>query len=234
MFNLLKIETIKAKRFIPFYAMVLYWVPFLFYTSYGTVKKGVYLFSTHECFSECIQDMSLSFVFAILAAWFISADFGNRTIMRSITTGSDRLKIIIAKLIPASIFIILFHTVFTIADTIGFGIHLGFSGDGFCVNDIAWVAVVYLQAVALVSVFEFICFICCNFYGAVLACTMAAFVCCNILRNYINAFWYDHSCFNFAESSSAADLIPCAVIAVITIAVMITATYLVFRKRDVA
>lgn len=239
MFNLLKIERHKIIRFIPLYVcLAIIFLMFLDWSAKGLTDDYVEMYGTlamHDGFTEGIQDCSFSFMYGMLIAWFIGIDFTNRTVHKAIVTGNSRWKIVVAKLISTSVVVMVLHFVTAVLEMLVYGKQFGFSFDGFSVKDVAWVGVIVLQLIAYNAFYEMITIICGSVYTALFACITVAALAGNVLRNYLNGnFIYEHSFFCLAKSSSASDLIPCAVCAIIATALLVAASSIIFRKRDVA
>ena len=232
MLNQLRIENYRAKRFVPLYVFLGLIIALLLYTERRLFVMGRNLPDLHSVFAESVQDVSLIFFIAILGAWFVGIDFSNRTIQRSVVTGCSRFSVVISRLLPSCAMAVIFHLCFVFSDMLGLGIQAGFSFKGFTLTDLAWLLVVLLQVTALESVFVFITFVCGNVYSAITASVAVDIVACNIMRNYFPAGIYRDLCFCFADNCTKERLILCSVFAIITIIVMITATTLVFRKKD--
>ena len=239
MLNLLRIERRKIVRFIPLYVsmaiIILMWADW-----FVTGLKAEYIemygpFTMHDGFVEGIQDCSFAFLYGMLIAWFIGIDFTNRTIHKAIVTGNSRWKIVVAKLISTSIVVMIIHFLSAVLETLVYGKQFGFSFDGFSVKDIAWLGVVVLQLISYNAFYELITIICGNVYIALFASITTAAVAGNVLRNYLDGnFIYEHSFFCLAKSSSADDLIPCAVCAIIMTVIFVAASSCIFKKKDVA
>ena len=239
MLNLLRIERRKIVRFIPLYVslaiMFLMWIDMLFRGLKTDYVEMYGPFNMHDGFGEGLQDCSFSFLYGMLIAWFIGIDFTNRTIHKAIVTGNSRWKIVVAKLISTSVMIMIFHFISATLETILYGKFFGFSFDGFSAKDIAWLLVIMLQLIAYNAFYELVTIICGNVYIALFASITTAAVLGHVLRNFLGGnFIYEHSFFCLAKSSSAADLIPCAVCAIIAAVLLVLASSFIFKKRDVA
>lgn len=239
MFNLLRIERKKIIRFIPLYVcMAIILLMFLDWFSKGITDTYIEMYgplTMHDGFAEGIQDCSFAFMYGMIIAWFVGIDFTNRTIHKAIVTGNSRWKILVAKLISTSIVVMILHFISATLEMLVYGKQFGFSFDGFSLKDAAWVGVIILQLIAYNAFYEMITVICGNVYIALFACITTAAVAGNVLRNYLGGnFIYEHSFFCLAKSSSASDLIPCAVCAIIAAALLVAASCIIFKKRDVA
>ena len=237
MHNQLKVEGFKMRRFTPVYACSLFYI----FTMVYVILRGrlnpaaVENFRLmHDGFREGVQDCSFAFMWGMLIAWYVGIDFANRTVHRSIVTGSSRTVIVVSRLIATSVLTILFHIITIIGDIIVYGFQFGFSFEGFGIKDILWLFVVCLQLVAFNAFFVLITFICGNVYSALVTSVLIATVGGNILRNFLEGnYIYEHSFFCFAKSSAISDLLPCAVCAIVFAALLTAATIMIFKKKDV-
>lgn len=239
MMNLLKIEGYKARRFIPFYIclgiVVLMFIDWFFQGLKQELIDSWSYKTMHDGFVEGVQDCSFSFLYGMIIAWFAGLDFTNRTLHRAIVSGNKRWKIIVAKLITTSVMVLIIHFLELVGETAVFGKMFGFSFEGFSLRDLLWIGVVALQIMAMTAFYLFITVICGNVYTALFACVAVAAIGGNVLRNFLGGnYIYEHSFFCLAKSSTAADLIPCAVCAIIAVVVLVVAASSIFCKKDVA
>ena len=239
MLNLLRIERKKIIRFIPLYVcLAVIFLIFLDWAEKGITDTYIDMHGSltmYDGFKEGIQDCSFSFMYGLLIAWFVGIDFTNRTIHKAIVTGNSRWKIVVAKLISTSVVVMILHFVSAILEMLVYGKQFGFTFDGFSVKDVVWAGVIILQLIAYNAFYEMITVICGNVYIALFACITTAALAGNLLRNYLGGnFIYEHSFFCLAKSSSASDLIPCAVCAIIATALLVAASCFIFRNKDVA
>lgn len=236
MFNQLKVEGFKMRKFGPFYASL---GVLLIITLYGVIvgmkpEMAQYYSSMYDGFKDSIQDISLVFLIGMLVAWYVGIDFTQRTIHRSIQTGCRRWIIVVTRLIATSVLSIVFHFGLIIQGCINFGKQYGVSFEGFNSRDILWFAVVALQIIALVSLFVMITFIIGNMYSSLFTIVSLSLVGGNIFRNVFRGnFIYEHSFICFAKSSASSDLIPCAICAIIAIVVFTTVAIIAFNKKNV-
>lgn len=239
MINLLKIEGYKARRFIPLYICLgIILLMFIDWFCKGLKQEAIdihYFGTMHDGFAEGVQDCSFSFLYGMIIAWFAGIDFTNRTLHRAIVSGNTRWKIVVSKLISTSGMIFIIHLFALVGEMAVFGKVFGFTFEGFSMSDLLWIGVVTLQIIAMTAFYLLITFICGNVYTALFACVTVAALGGNVLRNFLGGnFIYEHSFFCLAKSSSAADLIPCAVCAIIAAVVLVVITSLIFKKKDVA
>ena len=237
MYNQLRVERYKMWRFTPLYGCMLFYLFSVLYVilGRGMNPQAIAEFHTmYDGFKEGVQDCSFAFLWGMLIAWYVGSDFANRTVHRSIVTGSRRSDIVISRLIATSVLTIVFHLVTVIGDVIMYGTQFGFSFEGFNARDILWFLTVCLQMIAFNAFFILITYICGNVYAAFVTSVLIATIGGNILRNFLGGnYIYEHSFFCFAKSSSNADLIPCAICAIIATVILVMITLFIFRKKDV-
>ena len=239
MLNLFKIERYKMRRFTPFYASMGFLVFLVIYDLIMGLKQSyIDAFpngSMYDGFRDGVTDCSFSFLLGMLIAWYVGIDFTNRTLHRVIVTGNKRWMTVVSQLIATSVLTIIFHLGLVVETVIQYGSGFGYSFDGFNKKDIAWVAVLILQLIAMNAFYLLITYICGNVYTALFACVSVSLIGGNILRNVFRGkFIYEHSFFCFAKSSANSDLIPCAICAIIAIVVCVTATIIIFNKKDIS
>lgn len=237
MYNQLKVENYKMWRFTPVYACALF---FVFTVLYVLARGGLNetALTMYHCmyngFQEGVQDCSFAFVWGMLVAWYVGIDFANRTVHRAIVTGSSRTAIVVSRLIAISVLTILLHVVTILGEIVVYGVQFGFSLEGFNFRDIPWLLVVFLQLIAFDAFFVLITYVCGNVYSALVTSVVIATLGGNVLRNFLGGNpIYEHSFFCFAKSSENSDLIPCAICAIIAIVILVTASIVIFNKKDV-
>ena len=237
MYNQLKIENYKMWRFTPVYGCILFYLFTVVYMIIGggmTPQAASHYSCMYDGFKEGVQDCSFAFLWGMLIAWYVGIDFANRTVHRSIVTGSSRAVIVVSRLIATSVMTIIFHIVTIIGEVIMYGFQYGMSFDGFNLGDIPWVLVVFLQLIAFNAFFVLITYICGNVYSALVTSVLIATIGGNVLRNFLDGnVIYEHSFFCFAKSGAAADLIPCTICAIIAILVLTIASIVIFKRKDV-
>jgi len=239
MFNLMRIESFKLKRFTPFYVSLLFVAVMLVEMLVKGLNPNAVAYWGYSCmhdgFVEGVQDCSLAFLFGMLIAWYVGIDFTERTLHRALTTGTKRWMIVVTKIMATSILTLIIHLLLILVDVIAYGKSFGFSLEGFNPRDLLWLGVVVLQLIAYNAFFVLISVICGNVYSALFACVAVSAICGNVLRNFFTGFYvYEHSFFCFAKSSQNSDLIPCAICAIIALVILVAVTIVVFNKRDVA
>jgi len=230
MINQLRVENSKLLRFKALYAIVLVMVAMSVFA--GLQKWPGSTDSLYYVFSDTIQDVSLFFLIALFASWFVGSDFSDRTINREIVTGCSRWSVVITRLLPSFCGSAMIHICYVGANCLAFAVKAkDFSG--FSMADVAWGVVVLLQIFALQSIFVLITFVFHNVFAAITASTIVEVIMCNIMRNFVSADIYKYSCFHLADSTDATNLMGCGIAAVITIVVVVTITCVIFNKKDI-
>lgn len=239
MLNVFKVERYKMKKFTPFHVCIIVMIILII----DMIRKGLNQeaidYWGHSCmhdgFIDSVQDCSFAFLFGMLISWYVGIDFTNRTIHRHIVTGVKRWKIVLSEIIATSVLTTIFHLVLVIGTMLQYGRQFGFSTEGFGMSDLAWLGVVLLQFVAYNSFFVLVAFLCENVFASTIIGVVVSTLGGNILRNYLKGnYIYEHSFFCFAKSATSSDLIPCAICAIITFAVLFGINVFVFNKRDIS
>ncbi|MBQ5311986.1 MAG: hypothetical protein ILP19_08110 [Oscillospiraceae bacterium] len=236
MVNQLKIESFRLKRFKPLYVSLLIFLTVMVYGMIEGMRPA--FIEAHSCmyegFADSIQDCSFAFLYGMLISWFVGIDFSNRTIHRSLTTGTGRRDIVLSRLVATSVIVIFFHIIQIVAQTANYALIYGVSFEGFGLHDLLWFLVVCIQLVAFTAFFILITIICGNVYSALFASVTVSAIGGNILRNVFRGnFIYEHSFFCLAKTNTSYDLIPCAVCGIIFIILLVTGTVILFNRRDV-
>lgn len=230
MISQLKVEFYKLKTFLINYIAVL--LMFAAGFPYGYLKFRDTL-NTNEVFASVICDTSLLFLISVVAAWFISADFGNRTITNELKLGYSRLSVILSRTIVVSVQSVLLHSTYVVATILGFSAAHRFDASVFCGENAVWMTTVMLQLIAIESVIILICFAVKKPAGAVSISVIYTFIFCNILRNFVSSKIFTLSCFCFAQNPNAVSLASCAVSSLVTATIFITASALIFHSAEV-
>ena len=237
MINQLRIEGYKMRRFMPFYCCIAgLALMAIYYFICGLPNKMIPCYSSmHDGFGDAVQDCSFAFLLGMLISWYVGSDLTNRTIHRSLVTGCNRWMIVVTRIMATSVLTALLHVGFIAAECIGFGKQYGFSFEGFGSRELLWLGVVVLQLIAYNELFVPISIFCGNVYSALFVCVSAATIGGNILRNVFHGnYIYEHSFFCFAKSSTNADLIPCAVCAIVAIVILTVDSIIIFNKKDLS
>ena len=229
MCNQLKVEFFKFRHFILFYLGLILMAGVG--GSYGFLKfpnADIY-----DGFTATLSDVSFMFVTALVSAWFVGNDFSNRTIHNEITTGYSRLSVLFVRELPAFLSAVITHFMYVVSTMIGLGMKKGFSFEGFQIQDLYWCIVVMLQLIAMQSIIVFITFLCAKAAASIAASVCVIFFMCNIARTFVETKVYTLSCFSLAGNHSCETLIPTGIAAIVTIVVVVSITWLIFRKREV-
>ena len=233
MINQFKVENYKLVRSVFFWCMIALMI--VCGVSFG-IKMAVQFHQTDIMypFYDAVPDVSLFFAQALFTAWFIGGDFSSRTIHHEISSGASRMSVIISRSVPAIIGSLLIHIVEIFAGVFGLGAYIGLDGWSLSADKFAWIGTTLLQFIALECFFILISFICCNLYAGLVATVIAEFTMCNIARNiFEEQAWYRYSFFHLVEDINSTELGTYAIVAVVSIIVLVSLTYLVFRKREI-
>lgn len=235
MFNLLRTEFFKLKKFYIGYIAVL--LVIAAGLAYGHKVFGYSAFSstdnTSVVFSYVISDTSFVFFISIIAALFMGKDFSNRTICNEIKLGYSRFQILLSRIIAVYAFAALFHAVYVIATVVGFSVVRGFDTSVFCPENLLWLLTVLIQLMAVLSGVVLITFLAKKVTGAIALSTVYAFTCCNILRNFMENRVFTSSCFYFVQDSSPEKLVFAAASAFVTMIIFVAVTALAFNRAEI-
>lgn len=231
MFNLLKVELYKLKKFQLGYIAILFMavVGYL----YGDNRIGNKVFemtdNTAIAFSHVVSDNSFVFIIAIVTALFIGKDFSNRTICNEIKLGHSRLHILLSRTVVVCMFAVLLHVIFIIFTIIGFSVVRGFDTSLFCTDNALWLLTVITQLVATICGVVLISFMAKKVSEATVLSALYCVICCNILRNFISPT----ACFYFVQNTNPENMGSAIVSAFITIIVFWAIAAISFNKADV-
>lgn len=235
MFNLLKVELYKLKRFQFGYIAVLFML--VIGLAYGGYHIGYELSELEEntasIFSDAVSDTSFVFVISLIAALFIGKDFSNHTICNEIKMGYNRFHILLSRMIVVCTFAVLLHAIYVISTVFGFAVVRGFDTSVLCMENAFWLFAVLIQLAAIISGVVLICFLARKVSEAVTISVMYAFICCNILRSFIDSKIFTMSCFYFVQDNSVENLLFAVIIAFITMIVFSVIATFAFNKADV-
>ena len=231
MFNLLKVEFYKLKKF-PFGYIVL-----LFFLVIGIVGGGYKITddfeSTADIFASNVCDTSLVFVISLAAAFFMGKDFSSRTIDNEIKLSYSRFKILLSKMIAVCTFAAFIHTAWVAANALSYAAVRGFDSSVLCVENALWLITVLIQLSAVISGVMLITFITRTVAGAIAISSMYVLICCNILRNYTDAKIFTMSPFCFVQNSDLKNLAFAAVSALVTMVVFLMIAVFTFNKAEI-
>lgn len=231
MCNQCKVTFFKFRHFVPFYIAVLCMVGFGF--SYGFVRISDIVGSVYYAFSIVNSDMSLLFLAALITAWFLGSDFSNRTIHHEITLGYSRWSVLFVRELPVLLFGVILHFVYVFSVVLGVACKNGFSGAMFETADILWCITIMLQLMGLQSVITMITFICAKAPAAIAISVSFTIIACNVLRNFLGGTFFTKTVFYLARDNASATLLPTSIVAVVTLIVFITLTYMIFRRKEI-
>lgn len=231
MFNLLKVEFYKLKKF-PFGYIVL-----LFFLVVGVIGGGYKLPDSFEntaaIFAVNVCDTSLVFIISLAAAFFMGKDFSSRTIDNEIKLSYSRFKILLSKLIAVCIFAAFIHTVWIAANVLSFAAVRGFDSSVLCAENAFWLITVLVQLSAVISGVMLITFITRTVAGAIAISSMYVLIGCNLLRNYTDAKIFTMSPFCFAQDNNTENLFFTAIVAFVTLIIFSATATVIFHRSDV-
>ena len=229
MCNQLKVEFFKFRHFWLFYLAMVFMAGVGF--SYGYMKLAGMGCDLYDAFRENACDTSFMVILALVSAWFIGSDFSNRTIHHEITLGYNRWSVLMVRELPVFLSGILLHFIYIISCMIGVGSKTGFSVSMFSMQDFFWCITIMLQLMALQSIILFISFLCANAAAAIAISVCFMVIACNVLRNFLDGTVFTKTVFCFAPNNTKETLLPTSVVAVMTLAIIMVLTYIVFRKK---
>ena len=233
MIRLLKVEFYKLKKF-PFGYIVL-----LLFLVIGVIgggfklSKSKVLEDTAAVFAGTVCDTSLVFAISLAAAYFLGKDFSSRTVNNEIKLGYSRFHILLSKMMVVCIFAAFLHTVWVIANVLSFAAVRGFDSSVLCAENALWMITVWVQLSAVISGVVLITFLTRTVAGAIAISSMYVLVCCNILRNFVNAKIFTMSPFCFAQDPNADNLFFTAVASLVTLIIFSATAAVIFHRADV-
>lgn len=235
MINLLRVERYKLKKFKLGYIAAIFM--FLVGYVYGDNRMGNKVFdltdNTAVAFSSIVSDTSFVFFISIVMALFMGKDFSNRTICNEIKLGYSRFHILLSRMVVVCAFAALLHVIYVISTVLGFSVVRGFDTSVLRAENALWLLIVLLQLVAVISGVVLITFMAKKGSVGIVLTAMYAFICCNILRNFISARLFTTSCFCFVRDNSAENLVLAAISACITMTIFLTIAVVTFNKAEI-
>lgn len=128
MYNLIRTEFYKLKRqklFIVLLFIVIAISSFSAFSEINLISTPTTPVTGKDSFANAFQDISMLFVIAVFAGFYIGLDFSNRTIQAELSKGHKRIDIIFAKSfvysLGASILMLLYPITVCIIHTVNFG-----------------------------------------------------------------------------------------------------------------
>lgn len=231
MFNLLKVELYKLKKFQLGYIAILFMavVGYL----YGDNRIGNKVFemtdNTAIAFSHVVSDNSFVFIIAIVTALFMGKDFSNRTICNEIKLGHSRFHILFYRTVIVCMFAVLLHVIYIISVIAGFSVVRGFDTSLLCSENALWLLTVLLQLAAIICGVVLISFMVKKASEATVLSALYTVICCNILRNFISPT----ACFYFVEDNTPENIGSAIVSALITMILFLAIAAVNFHKAEV-
>ena len=235
MFNLMKVELYKLKKFKFGYIALIFM--FVVGYIYGDNRMGNKVFditdNTAVVFSAIVSDTSFVFFISIVMALFMGKDFSNRTICNEIKLGYSRFHILLSRMIVVCAFAVLLHVIYVMSAVLGFSVVRGFDTSVLRAENVLWLLTVLIQLVAIISGVVLISFMVKKESSAIALSTLYAFTCCNILRNFISARIFTVSCFCFVRNNSTENLILATISAFVIMMIFLTAAVFSFNKAEI-
>jgi ABC-type transport system involved in multi-copper enzyme maturation permease subunit len=200
---------------------------------YGYVKLAPLNYNTYDTFAYTINDTSLIFIISLVTAWFIGNDFSNRTIQHEITLGYSRFSILLIRTLPVTLSAIIIHFTFVFTTMFAVICKNGHTGDFLKSQDVFWCITVSLQLIGLQSIITMITFISAKATSAISIAVTFTIIACNVMRNFADNTVFTKTVFFFAKDNKSETLLSTSIVAVITLILSITITYLLFRKKEI-
>lgn len=235
MFNLLKVEYFKLKRFkLGYISIFSIFVIGYIYGDGRVVKRAFDMTcSASTVFSSVVSDTSFVFLTSVIASVFIGMDFYNRTIFNEIKLGYSRFHILLSRMIMVCILAALFHVTFIVSTILGFFAERGIDVSLFRMENALWLFTVLVQLSAVTGGVVLISFMAKKAVEAVALSVLYSFICCNVLRNFMRTEIYTRSCFCFVRDSSSENLLSAALSALVTMIVFLAIAAITFNKAEV-
>lgn len=231
MFNLLKVEGYKLKKFQLGYLAILFMAVVGYI--YGDSRIGNRVFkmpdNTADAFSHVVSDNSFVFIIAIVAAVFMGKDFSSRTICNEIKLGHSRFHILLSRTVMVCMFAVLLHATYITFAIVGFSAVKGFDTSVFCGENALWLLTVLLQLVAIICGVVLISFLAKKASEATVLSALYSVICCNILRNFISPT----ACFYFVEDNTPENIGSAIVSAFLTMILFLAIAAVSFHKAEV-
>lgn len=231
MFNLLKVEFYKLKKFQLGYTAILFMAVVGYI--YGDNRIGNRVFkmpdNTADAFYHVVSDNSFVFIIAVVTALFIGKDFSSRTICSEIKLGYSRFHILLSRTVMVCMSAVLLHVIYIIFAIVGFSAVRGFDTSLFGIENALWLFTVLLQLAAVICGVVLISFLAKKASEAVVLSALYAVICCNILRNFISPT----ACFYFVEDNTPENIGSAIVSAFITIIIFLAIAAASFNKAEV-
>jgi ABC-type transport system involved in multi-copper enzyme maturation permease subunit len=237
MHNQLKAEFYKLRSTKSFYIVILIYAifsTFQFEDAFFSNELGI---SGQQVILGAISEPDLLFVIALLMSSFVGSDFTNRTITNEIRIGYSRISVVFSRAIVVFAVTVMLYLLYVIPGALVMSISNGF-GDVITVGEVLIRAILFaFQVMAVISFTLLIVFWCKNASRGMKLSTFFTLITCNILRS----FFYDNAIFQATtfyriqmneRIMTSQDIIISFVSAIATLAAVLFATYMVFRKAD--
>ena len=237
MYNQLTVELYKLWKSRFFYLAILGFLTASVMIYVSNVFRDNLDITGQEAFLGALSDTSLLFIMSLFVSYFIGNDFANRTITNEIRIGYSRISVILSRVVVVLPFTVSLYLFYAVPRALLTGMSNGF-GDGVTIYDALIRAVLFaLQVMAVTSFTALIVFWCRKASLGMMISVCFTVVTCNILRSFLggNAVFRLTSFYRIQMNSgvmTAQDIIVSFVSAAVTIAAVLLAAYLVFRKAE--
>ena len=237
MYNQLKVEFYKLWNSKFFYLSILGFLTASIMIYVSNVFRDNLDITGHQAFLGAISDTSLLFIMSLFVSYFIGNDFTNRTITNEIKIGYSRISVILSRIIIVLPFAVSLYLFYAIPRALLTGMSNGF-GDAMTVYDVLIRALLFaLQVMAVTSFTALIVFWCKKASLGMMISVCFTVITCNILRGFLgeNTIFQLTSFYRIQMNSgtmTTQDISISFVSAAVTIAVVLLATYIVFRKAE--
>lgn len=237
MFNQLKVEWFKVRRFPLFYIVALVLAMAGFFCGFLKMSASD---GAEGVFQNFVCDTSFIFIISMVSSWFIGNDFSNRTIHNEIKLGYSRLSVLITRGLMAYLISAFLHIIYIFSAIIGFSMKYGVDKNSFTVRNGLWLFTVIFQIMTIQSMIVGIVFLLKNATAAISAAVCFSFITCNVLRNFqdfyiilFNGKIFTLSAFCLAQNASLGTLIPAMIYAVVIHLAVFLFTYALFKKSEI-
>jgi ABC-type transport system involved in multi-copper enzyme maturation permease subunit len=184
-----------------------------------------------------LSDTSLLFIITLFVSYFLGKDFANRTIDNEIRIGYSRWSVLLSRIIVALPFSAILYLFYSVPYALIVGASNGFNGNMKLHEIIIRIVLFALQVMAITSFAVLIVFWCKKSSLGIMLSVCFTVITCNILRNFLDdAVLFRATSFyriqmNMVKMTSQ-DIITSFVSAIITIFIVLFATYIIFRKTE--
>lgn len=236
--NQIKTEAIKLRKSVFFYLVIVMFIVFGLMNGLKSVFADMRGESGIDALFDTISDTSLMFVLTLFVSYLIGNEFTNRTIDNEIRIGYSRFSVILSRAIVVLPFTVVVYLAYSITMTLIFGIATGFES-AFTVYDLIIRLLLFsLQVMAIQSISLFVMFACKRASLGMMINVSLTVVTCNILRNLLEdgGIVFKYTSFYRImlnnQSMTSQDILISYVSALVTLLLVLCATYIAFRKAE--